>query len=161
MKLLKSRRIIVVIGALAALLAVGYTQVVARSGAPKPVPDPGPGQHGPMLALDSRVINLQPGGAYTYAKISVTLELRPDSASFYTLTGDARATAESTADAQYTDATPLLLDALGQVVAGHNSNDLVTSAGREALKGQVLTAMRQVLGQRTVLAVYFTDFVMQ
>ncbi len=162
MNLPGGRRAIVAIVpvALIAGLAVGYLQIV-HTGTTPPVPDPAPGQHGPMLALDSRVINLHPGGAYTYAKIAVTLELRPDSASFYALTGEARATAEQAADAAYTDDVAILLDTLGQVVAGHTSNDLVSGAGREALKTELLAAMRQALGQRTVLSLYFTDFVMQ
>ncbi len=145
--------------ALAAGLYVGYTQVVHAS--VPAVPDPGPGQHGAMLALDSRVINLAPGGAYRYAKVAVTVELRPDSASFYAMAGDARATAETTITSEYTDDVPLLLDALGQVVSAKSSDDLVSAAGRDALKSQLLAAMRQAIGQKPVIDVYLTDFVMQ
>jgi flagellar basal body-associated protein FliL len=44
------------------------------------------------------------------------------------------------------------------VVSSHTSSDLATSAGRDALKAEVLSAARRVLGDKTVLAVYLTDF---
>jgi hypothetical protein len=51
-----------------------------------------------MLALDSRVINLTdgPAGGYKYAKVGVTIELRPAAASFYDLHGTERAKEEKT-----------------------------------------------------------------
>ena len=161
MKLPGGRKAIIAIIPVALLIGgfAGYTQI-AHASAPA-VPDPGVGQHGAMLALDSRVINLAPGGAYRYAKVAVTVELRPDSASFYAMTGDARANAETAITSEYTDDVPLLLDALGQVVSAKTSDDLVSAAGRDALKSQLLAAMRQAIGQKPVIDVYLTDFVMQ
>lgn len=161
MKLPGGRKAILLIGlplGLAAAGAIAFSQMSAKT---PPVPDPRDGQHGPMLALDERVINLQNGGAYHYAKIGVTVELRPPTADFYTLEAEARATAEKTILAREQGAVPLLLDSLGTVVSSKNSNDLTAPDGRTTLKSQVLEAMRGVLGARAVLDVYFTDLVMQ
>jgi flagellar protein FliL len=114
-----------------------------------------------MVAMDERVVNLLKGGDYRYAKIGVTVELRPEKADFYALTGEARATAEKEADATFESAMPLMIDAVGRTVGAKTSSDLGTPEGREALKGEIKAAMGGILGDREVLAVYFTDLVMQ
>lgn len=164
MKLPGGRKAILFVGLPLGLAVAGAFAYLQLSAGPvKAVPDPKPGQLGPMLALDSRVINLQPsaGSSYRYAKISVTVELRPDDASFYALQGEARATAETAALADVNDSVPLLLDAVGQVVSSQDSGKLTTPSGRAALKQQLLTASKTVLGDGKVLDIFLTDLVMQ
>jgi flagellar basal body-associated protein FliL len=161
----KGRRAILALGVPLGLAAAGalvFTQMSAAQ-APVVVPDPGPGQLGPMLALDDKVINLStttPGG-YKYAKVGVTIELRPTAASFYDLHGADRTKEETTELAAYTDAVPLLIDAVGATVSAHDSSTLTTADGRAKLKAELLAATRKVLGDRVVIDVFFTDFVMQ
>ena len=87
----RGRRAILALGVPLGLAAAGalvFTQMSAAK-MPVTVPDPGPGRLGPMLALDDKVINLStstPGG-YKYAKVGVTIELRPTTASFYGMHG--------------------------------------------------------------------------
>jgi len=116
-----------------------------------------------MLALNDQVINLAgtTPDSYKYAKVGVTIELRPTAASFYSLHGADRTKEETTELAAYTDDLPLLQDAVGSVVSAHDSSTLTTPDGRAQLKSQLLAAVKTVLGQDVVLAVFFTDFVMQ
>ena len=146
---------------LALVGGLAFTQLSGASAGPPPVPDPIAGQHGVMLALDSKVINLQAGGAYRYAKVAVTVELRPELASFYGLASTARATAEKDAIAKSSSVVPVLLDAVGTVVSAADPVALTTPEGRAKLKSDLLAALRAVLGEREVLEIYFTDFVMQ
>lgn len=153
------------------------------------VPDPGPGQHGVMLPLDTKVVNLAPGGDFKYAKVGVTLELRPADAAFYALAADARTAAQDIVVKEYADILPLLDDAVGGVVAAKSSTALLNEGGRETLKQDLLAAVRKVLdgaetaapgvsagspapgasaaspaptaAPSTVLDLYFTDLVMQ
>ena len=160
------RRAILLLGVPLGLAAAGAFVFMSMSGSSvtPPVPDPSSGQHGPMLALDSRVINLASGttpGAFKYAKVAVTVELRPAAAGFYTLATDARAKQEKVETDKVSDDVPLMLDALGTVVSAHDSASLTTPDGRAQLKVELLAAMRKVLGDREVIDVYFTDFVMQ
>lgn len=162
----RGRRAILVLGlplGLAAAGALVFTQMSAPSKAPPAIPDPSPGQLGPMLALDDKVINLSTTtpGDYKYAKVGVTFELRPDSASFYGLHGADRTKEENTELAQYTDSVPLLIDAVGSVISSHDSSTLTTSDGRTQLKAELLAAAKKVLGDGVVIDVFFTDFVMQ
>ncbi|MBA3876296.1 MAG: hypothetical protein C0498_05060 [Anaerolinea sp.] len=163
MKRPKGRRTIlfgVVLG-LALSGGLAYVRLTTAEGPPEPVPDPGAGQYGPMIALEERVVNLQAGGAFRYAKIGVTVEIRPLDASFYTLVGEERAAADELARKEYEPMVPLLLDALGTVVSSRTSSDLVAVDGRARLKEELIGAMGVVLGEQAVLNVYFTDLVMQ
>ncbi len=140
---------------------LAFTQLSGANAGPPPVPDPKTGQHGVMLALDERVINLATGGQYRYAKVGLTVELRPASAGFYDLTGKARADEEKTETANYDAQVPVLLDTLGTVVASEDATTLTTPDGRKQLKSDLLAAVRGVVGEKEVLDIYFTDFVMQ
>ncbi len=162
----RGRRAILILGVPLGLAAAGAFVFVQMSSAsvPAAVPDPGPGQHGPMLALESRVINLAGGGevgAFKYAKVAVTVELRPADAGFYSLASADRAKEEKKETDEVAQDVPLLLDALGRVVSAHDSTSLTTPDGRAALKEELLAEMRKVMGEDKVLDIYFTDFVMQ
>ena len=165
MKLPKGRKALLLGIPLGLAVAGGlaFTQLSGgtASAGPPPVPDPTEGHHGVMLALESRVVNLRAGGSYRYAKVAVTVELRPADAAFYTLSGKGRATAEKDAIAEQDAALPLLTDAVGTVVSAADPAGLTTPEGRATLKRGLLDAFRAVLGEREVLEVYFTDFVMQ
>jgi flagellar basal body-associated protein FliL len=162
----KGRRAILVLGLPLGLAAAGallFTQMSAGPKTPPVVSDPGQGQFGPMLALSDQVINLSqttPGG-YKYAKIGVTIEMRPAAASFYELHGTERTKQETVELGGYNDAIPLLQDAIGMTVASHDSSTLTTTAGRSALKAELLASARKILGDTDVIDVFFTDLVMQ
>ena len=79
----------------------------------------------------------------------------------YKLKAEERATAEATLLKDYDSDLPLLLDRLGQAVSARTSDDIATTDGRATLKTELLAGFREVLGPDEVLAVYFTDFVMQ
>jgi flagellar basal body-associated protein FliL len=162
----KGRRAILVLGLPLGLAAAGGFLFMQMSAPPKvtpKVPDPVVGQVGPIMALDSRVINLTPSnsGGYKYAKIGVSVELRPKAASFYDLHGEARTKQEKTELEERLTDMPLLLDALGSTVSAHDSASLTTPDGRAKLKTELLEAFRKILGEEEVLDIYFTDFVMQ
>lgn len=138
-----------------------YFFVLAGPSVPPEIPDPATGEHGVMIAMEERVVNLLKGGDYRYAKVGVTVELRPESAGFYQLKGEARVTAEKELAKEYEAVMPLMLDAVGRTVGAKSSTDLGTPDGRDALKTEVHRAMADILGEHEVLAVYFTDLVMQ
>lgn len=138
-----------------------FLKVSSGPEAPVVVPEPSAGQHGVMLSLDDRVINLRTGGAFKYAKIGLTVELRPENASFYSLAGKERSTVEKEILAEQQANVPLLIDALGTAVSAADPVALLTPEGRVALKEKLLHTFRDLLGEEEVLDIYFTDFVMQ
>jgi flagellar basal body-associated protein FliL len=156
---------------------VVFLVVLKPAGATPGVPDPASGQHGVMVPLDTKVVNLAPGGDYKYAKVGVTLEIRPNDASFYALKADARTAAETLVVKDYAYVLPLLDDAVGKVVGAKTSTDLLGQGGRDALKAELIDAVRKVLDggaapvasgaspappeATSVLELYFTDLVMQ
>jgi flagellar basal body-associated protein FliL len=161
----RGRRAILILGlplGLAAAGALAFTMLSPKA-APPAVPDPSPGQLGPMLALDSSVINLSDTTAsgFKYAKVGVTVELRPSTSSFYSLHGTDRTKSETTELASYNQLVPVLDDTVGTVVSGEDSSKLDSIDGRAKLKADLLTAIRKVLGDKVVIDVFLTAFVMQ
>jgi flagellar protein FliL len=138
-----------------------YFFVLAKPSEPPKVVEPEPGQHGVMVVLEDKVVNLLKGGDFRSAKVGVTVEVRPESADFYKLKGEPRVVAEKELVKEYEAALPLMLDAVGRTVGARTSNDLGTPEGREALKEEVKKAMGEILGEEEILNVYFTDLVMQ
>jgi hypothetical protein len=108
-------------------------------------------------------VNLSTGTTFTYkyAKITVSIELRPKAASFYDLHGEARTKQEVIELAEYEEAVPRCLDALGSIVSAHTPDSLASADGRAKLKSELLAGMRGVLGEEEVIDIYLTDFVMQ
>ena len=141
-----------------------YLQMSSGSAAAAKEPEivePQKGQHGVMLALEDRVINLRTSSPFKYVKVGVTVEMRPKHAEFYAMTGEARHEAEKEELASLGEARPMLLDAVGTVVAATDPAGLITPAGRSRLKEELLTEMRSALGKEAVLHVYLTNLVMQ
>jgi flagellar FliL protein len=138
-----------------------YFFVLAGPSVPPEIPDPGEGEHGPMIALEDRVVNLAKGGDFRYVKVGLTVEVRPESADFYKLKGEPRVVAEKELEKVYEAVMPLMYDAVGRTVGAKTSEELGTPEGREALKTEVHTAMAEIFGEKEVLDVYFTDLVMQ
>jgi flagellar basal body-associated protein FliL len=159
------KKTILLMGLPVGLAVVGGLAMMTLGGskAAAAVPDPKPGQHGFMLALDERVINLKQTGpaAYHYAKVGLTVEVRPESGGYYDFVGKPRAEADKELVAAYAPDVPLLLDALGSVVSARDSGTIGSVEGRAALKADLLAQARQILGQDAVLDIYFTDLVMQ
>jgi len=142
--------------------ALVYMQVAGgAAAAPVKIADPSPGQSGPMLALESRVVNLAPGGTYKYVKLGVSIEVRPKAASFYALAAADRTAEETLETGALSAQLPFLYDRLGQAVSAKTSDELGTTDGRAALKTELVAAFKEILGEEDVLGVFFTDFVMQ
>jgi flagellar basal body-associated protein FliL len=81
------KKTILLIGLPVGLAVAGGLAFMTLSGGggskePPKTPNPKEGQHGFMLALDERVVNLKPGaaGSYRYAKVGLTVEIRPATA---------------------------------------------------------------------------------
>ena len=143
--------------------ALAFVVLSGGSAAKPEIPDPAAGKHGVMLVLEERVVNLMQTGTtgYRYAKIGLTVELRPASADFYALVAEPRVAAEKLALGESEANVPLLLDALGRVVSARDSSQIAGPEARLQLKTELIAAFRQILGEREVIDLYFTDLVMQ
>ena len=134
--------------------AVVFLVVLPKVGAaPMGVPDPAPGQHGVMLPLEAKVVNLASGGDFHYAKVGVTIEFRPADASFYALVAEARTTAQTLAIKDFDADIPLFQDAIGRITSAKTSAQLGTPDGREQLRAELLGAFREVMGDPAPAAV--------
>jgi flagellar basal body-associated protein FliL len=156
---------------IAAALAV-LVVIPTLTAPPKQVADPLPGQHGYMIPLDTKVVNLAADSEYEYAKVGVTIELRPESSDFYAMAGAAREPLAAAKVKEMAELLPVLDDAVAKIVAAKTSQELTSAEGREALRQEILEALRAATEKPApsgltepvkpeVIDVYFTDLVMQ
>ena len=135
------------LGIAAAVVFLVVLPKMSGAGTPVYVPDPAPGQHGVMLPLEAKVVNLSAGGDFHYAKVGVTIEMRPADASFYALVAEARTTAETLLVKDYTAEIPLFQDAIGRTTSAMTSTQLGTPEGRERLRTELQAAFREIMGE--------------
>jgi flagellar basal body-associated protein FliL len=98
-----------------------------------------------MIPLDTKVVNMAPGGDYKYAKIGVTIELRPDAQAFYAMKPAEKEPLAVQKVKDMAELLPVLDDAVATVVASKTSTELLSETGRAQLKEELLAAVRAVL----------------
>lgn len=116
---------------------------------------------GVMYPLKERVVNLADPGILRYLKISVVLEFEPRDRSFYQLKGEARSKREAEIVKELGYRHPILADLLTSILTSKTSAQLMSPDGKERLKQEILEQVNRVTGEDRVIAVHFTDFIVQ
>ncbi len=116
---------------------------------------------GVMYPLKERVVNLADPGVLRYLKISVVLEFEPRDRSFYQLKGEARSKREAEIVKELGYRHPILADLLTTILTSKTSVQLMSPDGKERLKQEILEQVNMVTGEDRVIAVHFTDFIIQ
>lgn len=106
-------------------------------------------QMGPTYTLPDRIVNLADPGASRYLKISIVLAF---SASLDSQGAVNKAMAQN---------MTVLQDTLTTLLSSQTTTVLSTTAGKEALKQEIIQQCGQVLGSVHLTSVYFLDFIMQ
>lgn len=137
-----------------------------------------PGE-GIMYDTGAKVINLADQGGRRYIRINVVLEFAPNDATAYEEylnslnsggTKQMRIPSESgptTPDyvTQFTEELntkkPVLDDIITSVVSLHTFDELYTSQGKEMLKSEILEQINSRMTGYKVIAVYFSEFVVE
>lgn len=101
---------------------------------------------GPLITMEPVVLNLL-GGAQerpAFVKLGLALEI-----------GDPKQAAH------FSDAIPLVNDAVIRVLGTRTVAEVLDPEGKEKLRADLLAALRAKLGSGTIANVYFTSFVVQ
>ena len=114
----------------------------------------GPTQ-GIIHQLPLRVLNLSPGGRFSYLKIDIALELDPPA-----LAGDDSRAEESAWGAEIEEGMAAVEDGINTAITSRSSDSLISAEGKAALKDEIRRLASEALGH-SVRNVYFTQFVMQ
>jgi len=119
-----------------------------------------PGE-GLMEAMSTKIINLADTAGTRYIRLTVVLEFQPIvpvlSATTTTDSTDPNATLKAEVDARM----PIMDDAVINLVSTKTYDDLYTADGKEKLRKEIMDAINNRLPEFHVMAVYFTEFVVQ
>ena len=145
---------------IAAIAAVVYFKVVPLPGA-KPVATPAPQPALVDYTLPEKVVNLADSPTYHYLKIQVTLEFADPTHRQSQLTGDVLTQREADYSQMVAPYLPAMNDFLITTLTGKTSADLLTEAGKEKLRTELLDGLQRIVPAPVLKTIYFTDFVIQ
>jgi flagellar FliL protein len=159
---------IIVAGFLVMLLAIGGLVAFILSGGSEEQPDMTPAQVsnsnngensdqpaksyrrkssltvGPMLEMDTFIVNLLSENGRRYLKIKINLELEDEELL-----------------EEVNSKIPVLRDSIIRIASSKNLEEISTEKGKEKLKDQIVTEINLNLKDGKINNVFFTDFVIQ
>lgn len=119
-----------------------------------------PGQ-GIMIPMNSKIINLADTGGRKYIKLTVVLEFAPDDPEYKTLPEEEAAAYLTEFQTEVNNQMPAMDDVVITLLSTKTFEELYTADGKEALRTKVKDAINERLPELHVIAVYFTEFVVQ
>ncbi len=116
---------------------------------------------GIMYNVGSRIVNLLDPVGRRYLKITVVLELLPPDYSYYTLPDAEREAMRNEVIAEVDARKPVIDDMLTSVLTSKTYEDIYNLEGKNQLRAEIQERLSQILGEPQVIAVYFTEFIVQ
>lgn len=122
------------------------------------IPEPGR-----LYPTSERVINLADPGGRRYLKVQVAVEFAktPGETKDKGHHGSAESEAKKFRAAVEAASGPVIEDVVGAVLSARTAEELLTTAGKTAVKGELRTKLQEALPKETIKNVYFMQFVIQ
>ena len=114
---------------------------------------------GVMFPMRERVVNLADTGILRYLKASIVLEVFDPENPEGKPKGEDKKKEELPKDLKQ-KAAPME-DRLTAILSAKTSADIISVAGKQRLKEEIRDGLNDVLHEERILAVYFTDFIVQ
>ncbi len=116
----------------------------------------------PTLVLEERVLNLKaPASSPNYVKASIALEFEDPKHKYINLKGHAIALADEKFTEEMHSEMPKIWDIITLVVGSKPVDEIATTAGREALKEDLIEALNEELHHEKVEKIFFVTFITQ
>ncbi|MFN0070966.1 MAG: flagellar basal body-associated protein FliL [Chloroflexota bacterium] len=128
-----------------------------KAGSKKPEPE----VHGTIVPLKERIVNLADPGILRYLKTTVVLEIYDPHPPAAGGGGHGAPKKGDTMPEDLKTKAPLIEDHVTTLLTTKTTSELMTAQGKNALKTEIKTALNKALKDDRILAVYFTDFVIQ
>lgn len=119
-----------------------------------------PGE-GYMLNMSTKIINLVDPGGRRYIRVTVVVEIAPDNPEYETLPEEEKAAYLTALDEKLNSKLPIMDDTVITLLSTKTYEDLYTAEGKEALRAEILATLQEKLPDLQILAIYFTEFVVQ
>ena len=115
---------------------------------------------GPIVPLRERIVNLADPGILRYLKTTVVLEVYDPSPGPSTGPHGAPKKGDMMPE-DLKPKGPLIEDFVTTLLTSKSTSELMTTQGKTSLKSELKAGLNKVLKDDRILAVYFTDFVIQ
>jgi len=125
-----------------------------------PVTYPKKGQ-GIMYDVGSQVVNLLDPVGRRYLKINIVLEFLPPNYEYYQLEDEQREAEREKFIAEIDQRKPIIDDVLISLLTSRSYEDIYTLAGKSQLRADIQDGLNEVLEEPLIVAVYFTEFLIQ
>ncbi len=116
---------------------------------------------GIMYDAGSRIVNLLDPVGRRYLKVTVVLEFLPPDYSYYNLPEAEREVMRGKVVAKVDARKPVIDDMLTSLLTSKSYEDIYNLDGKNRLRAELQERLTQVIGEPQVIAVYFTDFIVQ
>ncbi len=116
---------------------------------------------GIMYNVGSRIVNLLDPVGRRYLKVTVVLEFLPPDYTYYTLEESEREAMRSEVVAKVDARKPVIDDMLTSLLTSKSYEDIYNLDGKNRLRAELQERLTQVIGEPQVIAVYFTEFIVQ
>jgi flagellar FliL protein len=154
--------ILLVVGGLA-LGAGGFfgaSKVLGKSETAAPPWNPQPGD-GIGYVTKERVVNLADPGQLRYLKTTVVIELASPTKKAAPPKGEEYKKAQDELAKELKGKEAIVNDTITSVLSSKTSVELTKPGGRDALKDELKERLHDTLDEYKILAIYFTDFIIQ
>jgi flagellar FliL protein len=125
-------------------LSVLTAQVAPPVEAPPEEEKPEVAEIGPVVSLDTFIVNLADSGATRYLRVTMDVELDGKEA-----------------EQEFARRVPQLRDAILMILPVKRVADVVSNEGKTALRQELIDAANQLMGKGKIVKVYFKEFVVQ
>jgi flagellar protein FliL len=116
---------------------------------------------GIIIDTGTKIVNLAEPGGRKYIRVNVVLEFAPANLEYYGMPEEEKSAYHEKFNQEINGIMPVINDILITLLSSKTFEDVYTSNGKEALRGEILTRLNSKLPDYHVLSVYFTEFVVQ
>mgnify|MGYP002641393262 CR=1 FL=1 len=116
---------------------------------------------GIMINTSTKIINLLDPGGNKYIRLTVVVEFAPDNPEYEELPEEEKTQYLAEVEQSIETRMPIIDDTVITMLSTKTYEELYTAEGKELLRAEILSALSEKIPDMHIIAIYFTEFVVQ
>jgi flagellar basal body-associated protein FliL len=141
-------------------VTVAAETVAEATPAPEAAHEIIPGE-GIMLNMSTKIINLVDPTGRKYIRVTIVAEFAPDNPEYESLPEEEKAAYLTEFESKLNSRLPIMDDTVITLLSTKTYEDLYTAEGKETLRAEIMQILSEKLVDLHLIAIYFTEFVVQ
>jgi len=141
-------------------VTVAAETVAEATPAPEAAHEIIPGE-GIMLNMSTKIINLVDPTGRKYIRVTIVAEFAPDNPEYESLPEEEKAAYLTEFESKLNSRLPIMDDTVITLLSTKTYEDLYTAEGKEKLRAEIMQILSEKLVDLHLIAIYFTEFVVQ